>query len=152
MAKRLVIGLVALGMLAGCGRVAESRLNPINWFGPSETVEADTETTPSDPRPLVAQVTDLRLERVPGGVIVRASGLPERQGFFGAELVARNDGLPEDGVLSYQFRVVPPATATRAGTPQSRELIVGVFLSDQSMAGVRRIRVSGATNALAVSR
>jgi len=153
MRNRLILGLAVVAMLAGCGRVADSKLNPMNWFGRSEKVAVDTAVIPQDPRPLVTEVTDLRLERVPGGAIIRATGRPDRQGYFDGELVLANAAtVAETRTLSYQFRVLPPKTATRPGTPQSREMIVGLFVSDQRLAGISRIQVSGASNALAVSR
>lgn len=152
MRTSVIMGAVMLGLLAGCGAVSDSRLNPLNWFGRSEKVEPVITEVAGDPRPLVTQIIDLRLERVPGGAIIRATGLPERQGFFDGELVAANRGVPEDGILGYQFRVSAPEGATAPGTPQSREMIVGLFVSDQTLAGVRRIQVNAAQNALAVSR
>jgi hypothetical protein len=41
---------------------------------------------------------------------------------------------------------------TNVGPQVSREVIVGTFLSEQQLAGVRLIQVSGATNALSIRR
>lgn len=150
MQRRFFVMAGLFGAVAGCARVSESRLNPLNWFGRSETVDTDTTNVSADPRPLVSQVTDLRLEKVPGGAIIQATGLPDRQGFFGGELVQVS--ADATGLLSYQFRISPPATQTEPGPERSREVIVGLFVSEQSLAGVRRVQVSGAGNALAVSR
>ncbi len=152
MAGRLIVAVVLVATLAGCGAISESRLNPVNWFGRSRTVETDTTNVAADPRPLIGQLTDLRLEKVPGGAIVRATGLPPRQGYFDAELVPLNGGTPVDGVLAYQFRVSPPFETTPPGTPQSREVIVGLFVTDQTLAATRTVQVSAETNALAVRR
>ncbi|MBM9593040.1 hypothetical protein JM664_00755 [Rhodobacteraceae bacterium MCCB 386] len=146
------MALAGFGAVAGCARIGRSRLNPVNWFGRAERVE--TVAAPvqgvSDPRPLVPQVTNLTVERNPGGAIVRATGLPPVQGWHGAALVpVPNAG---QGVLAYQFRALPPAGPTRVSTERSRELVVAVFLTDQALAGVREIQVSGATNALAARR
>ncbi|MFN3146301.1 MAG: hypothetical protein ACE368_14195 [Paracoccaceae bacterium] len=62
------------------------------------------------------------------------------------------DEKPVDGVLEYQFRISAPVGATPSGPPQSREVIVARFLSEQTLRGVRTIRVSGATNALVTRR
>ena len=151
----LLIGALTLG---ACGRVAESRLNPFNWFGRSEPVAATTlapaggyAELPQDGRLTVAQVTGLEVTRAPGGALVVARGLPPTQGWWDAELVAL-DGGPVDGVLTFAFRVAEPPEARRVSTPQSRELTAGLFLSDQRLAGVRRIVVQGTANSRAVNR
>ncbi|MEM9975308.1 MAG: hypothetical protein AAF771_14110 [Pseudomonadota bacterium] len=142
--------ILALVVLSGCARVAESRLNPFNWFG-----RGDAEVTVTrvevieDPRPLVAEVSGVSIDRVPGGAILRAVGLPPTQGYFAGALVAEAAG---PGILSYTFRAVPPDEASRVSTVPSREVVVALFLSDQTLAGVRQIQVVGATNARAVRR
>lgn len=136
-------------VLASCG-ISETRLNPFNWFGGSEDA---TSAQPlevvelRDPRPLVAEITQLVIERTPGGAIVRVTGLPATQGWHNADLVSANpDGQPFNGVLSYSLRAEPPQTQTRVSTRQSRELTVAVFISDIALSGVRVIQVTGAQN------
>ena len=57
----------AVFLVAGCGVMRESRLNPFNWFGrgePRETVQA---ATPQDARLLVEQgIAEQRLRSVTG--------------------------------------------------------------------------------------
>lgn len=130
-------------------------LNPLNWFRSDpadETVETVNFERPVDRRPLVAEITALVIERMPGGAIVRATGLPPEQGWHTAELVRESDDQPADGVLTYAFRAVPPATRTRVSTQQSRELTVARFLSDFDLASIRQIRVVGARNARVARR
>ena len=152
----LLIGALTLG---ACGRVAESRLNPFNWFGRSEPVAATTlapaggyAELPQDGRLTVAQVTALEITRTPGGALLVARGLPPTQGWWDAELVALDGGEPAEGVLTFAFRVAEPPEARRVSTPQSRELTAGVFLTDQTLEGVRRIVVQGSGNSRAVTR
>lgn len=144
-----LLAALAIGLtLSGCGTVRESRLNPFNWFGGSE--EAAPQPTlpgaPVDRRLLVDSVVGMAVERMPGGVIVRATGLPATQGFWDAELVARP---VEGGEIVYDFRVFPPVTTQAVSTPQSREIEVATFLSDFRLdsEGIRQITVQGATNA-----
>lgn len=147
----LIVTMLLAASLSGCSRVAESRLNPFNWFGQSEP-EPPAVVVVQDRRPLVAQVTELAVERTPGGAIIRATGLPPTQGWFAAELVrATPEGASAD-VLVYSFRAVPPRDAERVSTVQSRELTVAVHLTDLELAGVRVIRVTGAQNARSVRR
>ncbi|MDJ0827748.1 MAG: hypothetical protein QNJ16_19855 [Rhodobacter sp.] len=149
---RLIVALMLVTTVAACSRVAESRFNPFNWFGRSEQATVVATNPNADPRPLIAQITSLQVEQVPSGAIIRATGLPNRQGFFDGDLVPLNAEAPQDGVLSYQFRISAPFVRTRVGTPQSREVLVGRFVSEQTLQGVRQIRVSGSANALAVRR
>ena len=97
-------------------------------------------------QPLVPQVISVNLERLPGGVILRTVGLPPQQGYWDANLVE----LPSDdaGVLVLGFFLTPPDRATRVSTQQSREVLAGIRLSDQDIAGIREIRVISATNSL----
>ena len=154
MARRLILTLTVLGLLAGCARIAESRFNPLNWFGRGSEVETLAPLGPEAPdsRPLIEQVTELVIERVPGGAIVRARGLPATQGYWDGELVADNGGDPVEGILTYRFRVIPPVGQRPVSTPRSREVIVGQFLSDQSLEGVREIRVVSAGNTRSARR
>lgn len=144
-----LLAALAIGLtLGGCGAVRESRLNPFNWFGGSEETEAQPALpgAPVDRRMLVEEVVALSVERLPGGVIVRATGLPATQGYWEAELVARP---VENGELIYDFRIFPPITNEPVSTPQSREVVVATYLSDFRIEseGIRQITVQGGLNA-----
>lgn len=151
MQRRVLLGLGAVAVVAGCGRVRESRLNPFNWFGRARQREAvPAVEEPTDARLLVAQVTDLSVDPYSTGAIVRAKGIPPTQGWWEAELVARP--IDENGVLVFDFRVFPPLTATSEGTPRSREITVATSLSTVKLDQVREIVVQGETNALSSRR
>jgi hypothetical protein len=148
----VLAAMAALVFLASCG----TRLNPFNWFGgateePVAVDMDDADGAPADPRPLVDQVAALQVDRVPGGALVTAIGLPPTQGHFEAELVPTATALdgrpaPDDGVLTFRFVAVPPPGPRRSGTQASRELSAGVFLTDQTLAPVRTITVVGERN------
>lgn len=152
MTSRIILALMVVFTIASCSRVAESRFNPFNWFGRSEKTEVVTTNAYADPRPLVAQVVSLRVEQVPGGAIIHSAGLPTRQGYYDGVLLPVGPEGAVNGVLSYQFRASAPLNQTRVSTQPSREIIVGRFVSEQTLAGVREIRVSAAVNALVVRR
>ncbi|MDJ1015104.1 MAG: hypothetical protein QNJ35_01230 [Paracoccaceae bacterium] len=141
--------LVLAFSLSACG-FGQSRLNPFNWFrsGPEvETLQTVEILNQTDARPLVEQVTSLEVERTPGGAIIRASGLPPSQGWYDAELVPENrDAEPVGGILSFTLRAVPPADPRRVSTVQSRELVVGRFVSEITLASTREIRVIASRN------
>ncbi|MBK5945546.1 hypothetical protein CCR83_03540 [Rhodobacter veldkampii DSM 11550] len=159
--KTPIVAVMTLSLvLAGCGTIRESRINPFNWFGKSEdgpaTLTPSASEATADARPLVQQVTQLEVAPAHGGVIVQAAGLPPTQGWWNAELVAENDGQPVDGVLSFRFVLIPPLAGTpaanRVSTPQSREVTVATFVPNGDLAQVARISVTGSGNARSVSR
>ncbi|MGL4309169.1 MAG: hypothetical protein ACRCSU_01685 [Paracoccaceae bacterium] len=156
---RSKLTLLALLLTVGaCGTVRDSRLNPFNWFGRSQAAGPSTLAVSEDPavtdnRALVAQVTRMQVNPMPGGAIVQAVGLPPTQGWWDADLVAENDGVPdENGVLTLRFVVAEPRRKQAVSTQQSREVTAGLFLSDQDLEPVRRIVVTGAGNSRVASR
>jgi len=155
--RGVVTAVLILGTVAGCGRIGESRLNPFNWFGRSVSAstiapEGGYVEQEEDLRGLMDQVTDLSIERTPGGAIIRATGLPPEQGYYDGELVSLSKGEAVNGVLEYQFRVRPPLRATRVSTMPSREVIVAVFVTNQVLADTREIRVVAARNSRTTRR
>ncbi len=174
MRKIFTTVLIASFLLTGCGSVRDSRLNPFNWFGKAQPVAMEQDAAAANPlipsrgglfgnsrqryleRDLtspIASITNLTVERVPGGAIIRATGVDQMQGAFNAGLVPENDEeLPVDGVLTYTFERQRPEGARPVGPVQTREVIVARKLTDQQLRGVRSIRVAAAQNALAVRR
>lgn len=150
MTPRFLMALlvVVLG-LTGCA----SRLNPMNWFGRDreERVQiSETIAAPVDDRQLVTEVISLSVDPLPGGAIVRAMGLPPRQGYWEADLVEVGR---EDGEIVFEFRVYRPVDAnTRVGTQRSREILAGTSLTTQDLAGIRQIVVIAQQNRRSVSR
>ncbi|NUB43331.1 hypothetical protein GEU84_002955 [Fertoebacter nigrum] len=146
MRQPLLAALTLMLVLGGCGGFS-ARLNPFNWFGGSQETQTAALAVPidADPRPLVEQVTFMTVEPMQGGAIVRATGLPPTQGHWDAELVPRP--LDENGVLVYDFRLVPPLRRADVSTQQSREVQVAAFLSDFKLDSIRQITVQGAANA-----
>ena len=154
MLKRIFF-LIMIGLVVtSCARIRDSRVNPFNWFGGDRSQAVTVERTEViDYRNLVEQVTSLKVERQPGGAIVKVRGLPQTQGYWDAELVPLNEGEPVKGTLSFEFRVAPPLPGANAvSTVQSREVVVGLYLSDFKLDGVRSIEVIGAQNRRSVRR
>lgn len=160
----LPLVLIATVFLTGCSTNA----NPVNWFNRDapdedvlEPIDADNPLIPEtsgllrrDPDAVLGfqgstidAISDLTIERVPGGILIRATGRSGTQGIFNARLTPRNeDELPADGVLTYALQA--EFAQTGSGTPETREVIVGRKLTDQETTGVRTIRVEGLQNAL----
>jgi hypothetical protein len=147
------ISLVAVLLLAAsvsaCAAVRDSRLNPVNWFGRSERAAA-VATAPAERQQLVQQVLTMVVEPTTGGAILRATGLPPTQGFWDAALVAEDSERPDE--LVFRFVLAPPPSPRPAVTPVSREVTVATFLTRQTLEGVRRITVTGASNARTTAR
>jgi hypothetical protein len=167
MRKSLGVLLASTLVLTSCGAVRESRLNPFNWFGRAEKVETapQEEINPLIPREReglfrrsareipyagtsVAELTELKIERVAGGAIIRVRGTAQTQGAYEVRLEPVNEEeLPIDGVLTYRLLAIQPA-GYREGTVRSREINAARFRTDQELIGVRTIRIEGASNAL----
>ncbi|APE43266.1 hypothetical protein BOO69_07425 [Sulfitobacter alexandrii] len=167
MRKTLTLFAALSLTLSACGAIRDSRVNPFNWFGQSRSVAT---TAPESTNPLIPrsngffsrgraneeiylgrpfeQVTDLTVERVPGGAIIRATGLAARQGIYAVQLTPANeDEEPVNGVLTYRLEGVRPKANTPVGTVPTREVTAGRKLTDQQLRNVDVIRVEGALNA-----
>lgn len=148
MTKSFVFAVLTVLAVTGCSKMGESRMNPFNWFGGSkqEMMTPAEAALIADPRSVVAQVTGFEIEAAPGGAILRATGLPETQGFWDGELVPEAGEQPVNGVLTYTFRIAQPAGFEQVNTPRSREVVVARFVPNARLQGVRTIRVQGAQN------
>lgn len=156
----LPLALCTVLVVTGCARVAESRFNPLNWFGASQPVAVDPAnrrplvtsdmvTQVVDGRVLIDQITALEIVRAADGAIIRATGIASTQGQFNAQLVpVARDG----GRLTLAFRVEVPQGFQAQGSSASRQITVARALSANDLAGVRTITVQAARNARVVSR
>lgn len=168
MRKTVTLLLATTLTLSACGAIRDSRVNPLNWFGPSRSAPVAQDAASTNPlipkrggffsgaakqaavytgRPF-AQVTDVTVEPIPGGAIIRATGLAERQGIYDVQLTPANaEELPVNGVLTYRLEGIFPRRTTPVGAQPTREVIAGRKLTDQQLLGVREIRVEGRQNA-----
>lgn len=126
-------------VLAGCG----------SWFGAEDSAAAEPEVV-TDPRPLVADVLSLKVDAIPSGAIIRATGLPVTQGYWSADLVARP--LEADGTLVFDFRILPPLADLPQGSQPSREVTAAVSLTNYKLRNVSRIVVQGKNGSISAKR
>ncbi len=154
--RRAALLLIAVCLLPGCARLADSRLNPGNWFGPAAgqtytraelppLVQQDQRGGVVDRRPLVSQVTALRIEPASEGAIVTAQGMAPAAGAFNAQLT--RVGF-ENGTLVYAFRAELP----ESGAIGQRPLTSAVTISADELPFIRAVRVVGQGNAMVASR
>ncbi|WP_424940086.1 hypothetical protein [Aliiroseovarius sp. S253] len=141
--------------LTACG--GNVNVNPFNWFNSNQVeqvalIPEGGFLDDQENRGLVTNVVELQILRAQGGAIIRAKGLPPRLGYWDAELVPENFERPENGVLTYMFRITEPYYRTQTGRPKQREVFVGHFVSDIKLQGVRTIRVVGANNSRTARR
>lgn len=162
----VTICLVAGLVLAGCG----TRLNPVNWFGPSQPAPAAAaeETNPLIPRrntaasifranrdevylgQPIAQIESLLIERRPGGAIIRTTGIAALPGPYEVRLTPIEAASSESRLaFSFDARQQP---GPRSTGPDARKVTTAVYLTDQDLAGIREIEVRGARNALVTRR
>lgn len=162
--------LISAVSLSACGAIGETDVNPINWFGKGRVSKAVSEQ--SEPtNPLIAeakgglfkmkrdrgaiylgtpidQVTNLVIERVPGGAIIRATGLTAVQGVFQVQLTpTTEDEKPVNGVLTYRLEGIRPPSARAVGSMLTRTVVAARALTDQELSDVRTIRVEATRNA-----
>tara|TARA_R110002051_G_scaffold25371_9_gene61999 strand:+ start:1658 stop:2143 length:486 start_codon:yes stop_codon:yes gene_type:complete len=160
---RVTLPLILAATLTatGCAQISQSRINPFNWFGPSQSVPvtatgelrpltpANRKTRVVDSRGAIATVSALVLERTSDGAIVRATGIASTLGQFNAQLVTVGR---ENGVLTLAFRIETAASSNVPTSAFARQVTVARQLSTAELQDIRTIRVQGATNTQSVSR
>ncbi len=149
--------LIATLILPGCG----SRLNPFNWFGRGQVEAVQTGDTVNPLLPqrsrlkpkevpyqgrLIDQITDVKVERIPGGAVVRVTGVAVRQGSYDVRLAPAAQQEAK-GTLVLELLAVLPGRRTNQGTTASRRVTAAIDLTEQDLFGIRTIRVQGARNA-----
>ncbi|WP_417208717.1 hypothetical protein [Antarctobacter sp.] len=169
MFKSVSVLLFAALVLTSCGAVRDSRVNPLNWFGRSQSapvaVASDAVVNPLIPRRKesifrrekdtsyrgsdLGEITELVVERRPGGAIIRATAVADQLEAFDLKLV-KIDEESQSGTLTYAFRGLQPRRSQ--GPIASRTHTAGVWVTDNQLRDVRVIRVKGARNVRTVKR
>jgi len=164
----LTLLVISSLVLSGCGRVRDSKLNPGNWFGKSKSqTRASAPAEEEEVNPLIPeqrvtlfrkgkkeapyegtpirQVKELVVEQTSGGALVRVTGVALLQGAFDVRLTSDTDGEPVDGVLTFALEALQPTNNVQ-GPERSRYVTAARFVSNQTLASVREIRVVGGAN------
>ena len=154
MMRVLFTALAASLVLAGCSQVSQSRVNPLNWFGRQDSDvssdRADQTINESRDDVLISQIISLDVAPHPGGVLITAKAIAATEGFYDTALILRGQ---EDRRLIYEFRAkAPPSVNPPVGTPVTRELITGRFISTQDLNNAEQITVIAQQNQRSVTR
>ena len=164
-----VSGLILAAMLlSSCGSVRDSGLNPMNWFGRSQsrpvaTVNDEVNTLIPRARESIfrqekdtsykgtdlGEITELVIERRPGGAIIRATSVADYQGAFDVKLV-KIEAESSANTLTYAFRGLQPRGPQ--GPAQSRTHTAAIWLTENELLDVRVIQVKGRHNVRSVRR
>ena len=167
--------LISTLTLSACG-FGDSRANPFNWFGNSRSqpveIDQNVDTNPlipeeeggglfssvSDEAELytgsaIDQVTELVIERVPGGAVVRATGVSAHDRPYGVRLTPTSDvAAPVDGIMTYTLQAERPEDAGTTTSTRVRTVTAAVRLTDKQLARISTIRVDAARNSQTTSR
>ena len=149
MRRQISLLCLSAGLVAGCAQIAESPVNPLNWFGSSAPAAVPTGplvppgalSAPVDARVAVA-VTGVEVARTASGALVRATGTAPGPGYFNAQLArSGTDG----GILVLRFVAEAPPAPQAGGT---RTITAATMVTNATLAGLSGVRVEGATGAL----
>lgn len=94
---------------------------------------------------LVDQVTSLEIKRTSTGAIVNVTGVSARQGAFDVRLIPANQGVPIDGVLTYELRALQPIS-TAQGPERTRRITTAAPLTVGQLEEIRTVQVVARRN------
>ncbi|SIQ78082.1 hypothetical protein SAMN05421641_11415 [Paracoccus thiocyanatus] len=168
--RSLTLGILACAMLvpAGCGRMGDSGLNPLRWFGGGaprqQTLEPEGgyPITAEDGRLPLAQVTAAKWEPLYEGRLLVVTGLAASKGWWDVALVTEvpmprgRIRADQDGVLRLRLVGKPPLADTFAAAnppnPASDMATVALTIPNAALAGLREVVITGAGNAITLRR
>lgn len=158
----LLIAALALG---GCGRVAESRLNPANWGGRTAaptSLEPDGGYMQADQLPLIPQILGAEWQPLNEGRLLVVRGFAPRKGYHSAALVTARVqpgsrlSPDADGVLRLRFVALPPAEGDPSGalpaSPATDTITVALPFSFVQLNRLRAIEITGSDRVVTLNR
>lgn len=153
----------AMLVLAGCGRMGDSSLNPLRWFGGSSKPQTldpkgGYPAAVNDGRVPLAQVTGARWDPMYEGRLLVVTGLAASKGWWDVALVTEVP-MPsgrirpdENGVLRLRLVGKPPPPDTFAAAnpanPVSDTITTALTIPNAVLPGLREVVISGASNAV----
>ncbi|UWQ20436.1 hypothetical protein [Jannaschia sp. W003] len=142
-----IAAALALGACASGGPGGGGIGSNIGWLGGDRSVPIAAGAPRAN---LAAEIVGLDAAPTPGGLIVSAIALPPTQGYYDARLVR----LPSPDASTYlmEFQLSGPPGPRPAGTPASREVLGGTFLTPGDLQGITQIAVQGTANRRVIRR
>ncbi len=169
--KKILITIIAFGFVTGClGSFGGSANSSTGSSGSStgssggssggsfgkrkvKEVVLEQRIDAPDDRILIPQVTEVKIIKYRGGAIIRARGTVDNQGYSEVDLVAQNNGVPDEkGIVTYDFKGLAPLVPVATPTPRSKEVYAGNSISSILYPSMKKIRVIAAQNQIVVSK
>ncbi|RPE71318.1 hypothetical protein EDD53_0434 [Pacificibacter maritimus] len=166
MQRQVIMTALALSLLSGCASFGTSRLNPVNWFGPSQAVPATQQgqkvtVVPTlapkrgypefqDTRLLVPSLADVSIVKSASGAIVTATGLVPSLGYYDAELVRIETDNPAELLLDFRLRA--PSKVTAIGNEAQRKITVARTIQDRDLQNISTITVRASNGSRVIRR
>lgn len=155
--------LIATVAIAGCGRLGDSRWNPLSWgSAPVRTLEPEGGYAQvSDTRPDIPQITAARWEPLNEGRLLVVEGFAPVRGYSSVALVTARpqpgDRLTPDadGVLRLRLVGVPPAQGSPAALPARPgvdEIRTAMAMSSVQLARIAAVEIASAGNVVRLGR
>lgn len=155
--------LIAAVALSGCGRMGDSRWNPLNWgSAPVRTLEPEGGYgQTADARPLLPAITAARWERLGEGRLLVVEGFAPVRGYSSVALETaqpqpRGRLAPDaDGVLRLRLVGVPPAPGSPAALPArpgADEIRTAMSISSVQLARIAAVEITSAGNVVRLGR
>ncbi len=165
--KKIIITMIAFGFVTGCSAVGSmtgssgnsstgsSGGSSVGSFGAKRVKEVVLEQKKKvvDTRTLIPVVVEVKVDPYRGGVLITARGTASQPGYGDVNLVALNNGLPdENGIVSYEFKGDAPYTDALITTKRSKEIYAGAAINLVKLPSVKKIRVIAEQNEITVSK
>ena len=155
--------LIATSALVGCGRLGDSRWNPLSWgSAPTRSLEPEGGYAQvSDTRPDIPQITAARWEPLNEGRLLVVEGFAPVRGYSSVALVTARpqpgDRLAPDadGVLRLRMVGVPPAPGSPAALPARPgvdEIRTAMAISSVQLSRIAAVEITSAGNVVRLGR
>lgn len=170
--NKIITTIIALGFITGCSAVGSignssggsstggssagsSGGSSAGSFGKKRVKETVLEQPKEiiDYRTLIPVVTEVKVNRFRGGVIISAIGTASQPGYGNIGLVPVDKGLPdENGIVTYEFKGEAPYSDALVTTKRSKEFYAGASINQVRLPSIKKIRVIAEQNQITVSK
>lgn len=118
-----------------------------------ETTPLEQRIVKDDTRVLISNVDSVQVDQYHGGLLITARGKIDNLGYSDVDLIAVNNGFPDEkGLLTYEFKAAAPEEPIAGRTTRAHEVFAGASVNLRRTSLVKRIRVIAAQNQITVSK